>query len=59
MLISRTEAKLKAVAEEIENKYKVKTDVLAVDFINADSSTFEAINNAIGKLGGQVGVLGK
>jgi len=57
MLISRTEAKLKAVAEEIENKYKVKTDVLAIDFINADNATFEAINNAIGKLGGQVGVL--
>jgi len=56
LLISRTKSKLDEVAEALRSKYKVQTDVLAVDFTSADISFYEDIRAAISKLD-RVGVL--
>jgi len=55
-LISRTLSKLNAVAEEIENKYKVETRVKSVDFFKAGDAEFDEIQAEIDELG-QVGIL--
>lgn len=46
VLISRNLEKLQTVAEEIETKYKVKTQVIAVDFTD-DSKIYEDIKEAL------------
>ncbi|KAL6080668.1 Inactive hydroxysteroid dehydrogenase-like protein 1 [Balamuthia mandrillaris] len=47
VLISRTKSKLDAVAREIEDNYKVKTKVVAVQFGSKDTSYFEDIKEAL------------
>lgn len=48
VLVSRTESKLKAVAEEIESKYKVQTKIVVLDMANATRADLES------KVGGAV-----
>eukprot|EP01096_Ripella_sp_DP13-Kostka_P006521 TRINITY_DN2339_c0_g2_i1.p2 TRINITY_DN2339_c0_g2~~TRINITY_DN2339_c0_g2_i1.p2 ORF type:complete len:315 (-),score=183.69 TRINITY_DN2339_c0_g2_i1:45-989(-) len=55
-LISRTQAKLESVAAEIEAAYKVKTEVLAIDFQNAGKEEFDLIGERLGSLE-KIGVL--
>eukprot|EP00019_Armaparvus_languidus_P003752 CAMPEP_0168590514 /NCGR_PEP_ID=MMETSP0420-20121227/6613_1 /TAXON_ID=498008 /ORGANISM="Pessonella sp." /LENGTH=282 /DNA_ID=CAMNT_0008626187 /DNA_START=132 /DNA_END=980 /DNA_ORIENTATION=- len=55
VLISRTESKLNAVAEEIENETQAKTKVVAIDFANADDSDWSRVEKALAKL--KLGVL--
>ncbi|KAF9957383.1 hypothetical protein BGZ72_001873 [Mortierella alpina] len=43
VLVSRTESKLKALAEEIEQKYNVETKVLAMDFTKGDERDYAAL----------------
>lgn len=56
VLVSRTLAKLQDVAAEIEEKYKVKTRVIAVDFNDADT-VFDKISEGIKDLPGSIGLL--
>lgn len=56
VLVSRTLAKLQDVAAEVEEKYKVKTRVIAVDFTDADL-VFDKINEGIKELDGAIGLL--
>jgi len=56
ILISRTMSKIKDVADEIENKYKVKTKGLAVDFAASDKSFYQDIAAVIEKAG-HIGIL--
>ncbi len=50
MLVSRTESKLIACADELEKKYKVKTKVLAVDYAAADDAAWAKVATELGKL---------
>jgi len=54
-LISRTEAKLREVAQEISDKHKVETDIFALDFTKATESSYTEINDKVNSL--RVGVL--
>jgi len=54
ILISRTQAKLETVAKEIENEYKVKTKVVAVDF-SGDATIYDKIATEIA--GHNIGIL--
>jgi len=56
VLVSRTLSKLQEVASEIENKYKVKTRVIAVDFTEPDT-VHQKISEGIQDLDGSIGVL--
>jgi len=56
VLVSRTLSKLQDVAKEIEEKYKVKTLVIAVDFTDPDS-VHQKISDGIQGLEGSIGVL--
>jgi 17beta-estradiol 17-dehydrogenase / very-long-chain 3-oxoacyl-CoA reductase len=56
VLVSRTLSKLQDVAKELEEKYKVKTRVIAVDFTEADS-VYDKISQGIQGLEGSIGVL--
>eukprot|EP00088_Acartia_fossae_P030797 TRINITY_DN3178_c0_g1_i1.p1 TRINITY_DN3178_c0_g1~~TRINITY_DN3178_c0_g1_i1.p1 ORF type:complete len:306 (+),score=66.73 TRINITY_DN3178_c0_g1_i1:34-951(+) len=56
VLVSRTLAKLQDVAKELEEKYKVKTHVIAVDFTEPDS-VFDKISNGIKEINGSIGML--
>jgi 17beta-estradiol 17-dehydrogenase / very-long-chain 3-oxoacyl-CoA reductase len=55
VLISRTAAKLEAVADEIKSKHRIETRVIAVDFERATERDFERIDNELKPL--QVKVL--
>jgi 17beta-estradiol 17-dehydrogenase / very-long-chain 3-oxoacyl-CoA reductase len=55
VLISRTESKLRDLADEIEKKYSVKTKVIPVDFGRFDEQTQETVRQAISDL--DVGIL--
>lgn len=55
-LISRTQSKLDAVAQEIAAKHKVATKTLAVDFGNKDASIYQRISEALHDL--DIGILG-
>jgi short-subunit dehydrogenase len=46
LLISRTQAKLDAAAEEVK-KFKVQAKTLAIDFSKADASAWAKIKEAI------------
>ena len=50
VLISRTESRLRAAAEELEAKYKVETKVVVVDFSKADAVTWETIKVKVARL---------
>jgi len=54
-LISRTQEKLNTVAKEIEDKYKVKTKTLAIDFATATDATYKQIQAELEKV--EVGIL--
>jgi len=56
-LLSRTQSKLDEVAAEIGNKFKVKTQTMAVDFskFQRNSPNFEKVNTALQNM--EVGVL--
>jgi len=56
VLVSRTLSKLQDVAKELEEKYKVSTRVIAVDFTEPDS-VFNKISEGIKGLEGSIGVL--
>ncbi|KAF9167497.1 hypothetical protein DFQ26_004451 [Actinomortierella ambigua] len=47
VLVSRSMDKLKAVAEEIEQKYNVETKVFAMDFTNADDAKYNALKQVL------------
>ncbi|KAF9971666.1 hypothetical protein BGZ73_005297 [Actinomortierella ambigua] len=47
VLVSRTIEKLKAVAEEIEQKYGVETKVFAMDFTKADDAKYNALKQVL------------
>jgi len=55
VLLSRTEAKLKEVAQEIEGKYKVQTLVVTIDFAKATSADYDKIKNILSTL--DIGIL--
>jgi len=54
-LVSRTESKLKELAEEISSKYKVEARIFALDFSRATPSAFQQLGKTIAGL--EVGVL--
>ncbi|CAG8495033.1 13227_t:CDS:2 [Cetraspora pellucida] len=54
-MISRTASKLKALRDEIENKYKVDTKMYAMDFTKGDKRDYENLKDIIEEL--DVGVL--
>ncbi|KAA6427626.1 MAG: hypothetical protein FRX49_02289 [Trebouxia sp. A1-2] len=55
LLISRTESKLVAAAEEVAKKYNVQTKYTVVDFANADEVTWQRTTTALASL--DVGLL--
>ncbi|ODQ49866.1 NAD(P)-binding protein [Saitoella complicata NRRL Y-17804] len=55
VLVSRTESKLHAVAEEIEGKFGVETKVLAMDFAKNEDKDYDRLQDLISTL--DVGVL--
>jgi len=55
LLISRTESKLVAAAEEVAKKYNVQTKYTVVDFANADEATWQRTTTALASL--DVGLL--
>jgi len=55
LLISRTESKLVAAAEEVAKKYNVQTKYSVVDFANADEATWQRTTTALASL--DVGLL--
>jgi 17beta-estradiol 17-dehydrogenase / very-long-chain 3-oxoacyl-CoA reductase len=55
VLISRTEAKLQAAAEEVAARYKVQTKHVVADFAKANYETWHNIKTTISPL--QVGLL--
>lgn len=50
VLVSRTESKLIALAEEIETKYKVKAKYLAFDVSTDKEENYEALTNLVNSL---------
>jgi 17beta-estradiol 17-dehydrogenase / very-long-chain 3-oxoacyl-CoA reductase len=50
VLISRTLSKLEDVAKGIQEKYKVETKVIAVDFSSTDRAIYDVIRKTIGEL---------
>lgn len=50
VLISRTQAKLDAAAEEIQAKHGVKTKTLAVDFAQANGETYARLKDELAPL---------
>ena len=55
LLISRSQAKLDALAKELHEEFGVTSKTLAFDF---DSHEYEALNDFIGALEGPIGILG-
>lgn len=55
MLVSRTESKLAAVANEIAFKYKIEAKYTVVDFAHADTATWQQTAEALKDL--EVGLL--
>ncbi|KAF9183503.1 hypothetical protein BGZ51_004007 [Haplosporangium sp. Z 767] len=47
VLISRTESKLKAIAEELEQKYNVETKVYAMDFTKGADQDYQALQQLL------------
>ena len=55
LLISRTESKLNAAADEISSKYRVKTKICVVDFAHADEAVWRRVASEVLAL--DVGIL--
>ncbi|KAF9435225.1 hypothetical protein BGZ76_006682 [Entomortierella beljakovae] len=50
VLVSRTESKLKALSEEIEQKYSVETKFFAMDFTKGSDADYQALKQLIAPL---------
>lgn len=55
VLVSRTQAKLEELAKALEDKYKVQTRVLAIDFARTEPATWRGVSECVGGL--DVGIL--
>jgi len=55
ILISRTEAKLKEQAKTLTDKYKIETQILALDFSSEDLSMFDKVKDLVKGL--DIGIL--
>ncbi|KAF9019605.1 hypothetical protein CPC16_009712 [Podila verticillata] len=47
VLVSRTESKLKAIAEELEQKYSIETKVYAMDFTKGAEKDYQALQQLL------------
>ncbi|GJJ72464.1 17beta-estradiol 17-dehydrogenase / very-long-chain 3-oxoacyl-CoA reductase [Entomortierella parvispora] len=47
VLVSRTESKLKALAQEIEEKYSVQTKIFAMDFAKGDDKDYQSLKTLL------------
>ncbi|KAF9202793.1 hypothetical protein BGZ49_007078 [Haplosporangium sp. Z 27] len=50
VLVSRTESKLKAISEELEQKYSIETKIHAMDFTKGDDGDYAALKQVLDSL---------
>lgn len=56
MLISRTQSKLDEQAKELQDKFKIETKVIQLDFTTQDTTVFDRVKQQVQDL--DIGILG-